>query len=497
VLTVDTGRSEAGRRAAASHTAAAATPTMTRQALFSQAGVIATRTLGELLDTAALLHSQPLPAGARVAVVSNAGGAGVLTADACAEAGLTVPELPADLVSELHGLLPDGASATNPVDTTAAVGSDALRACVDRLTGHDGVDAVIVALVPTALAAATGDDPLRALTHPTSGPRPRTVAAVLLDQAERARLLHTADGRTVPAYTDPQAAARALAHAAARARWLAQPPGTEPALSGTDPAGAHALVGEFLAEHPDGGWLDPRRCAALLDRYGIPQLPWAWAEDEETAVDAAGRLAGPDGRVALKAYRPGLLHKSDAGAVVLDLDGEAQVRAAYRDLAARFGDVLAGGTPAAFAGVTPAGDDDRAGVLVQPMAKRGTELVAGVVQDEVFGPLVLFGLGGTATELLADHAARLAPLTDRDVHELITAPRCAPLLFGYRGGEPVDLAAVEQLLLRLSRLACDLPQLAEADLNPVVARADGVAALDVRVRVLPRHAHDPYLRRLR
>jgi acyl-CoA synthetase (NDP forming) len=182
--------------------------------------------------------------------------------------------------------------------------------------------------------------------------------------------------------------------------------------------------------------------------------------------------------VVLKAYWPGLLHKSDQAAVVLDLEGPEQIRAAHRDLTARFGDVMTG-------------------VLVQPMAKRGTELVAGVVQDEVFGPLVLFGLGGTATELLADHAARLAPLTDSDVHDLITAPRCAPLLFGHRGSGPVDLQGLEQLLLRLSQLASDLPQLAEADLNPVVARPDGVTALDVRIRVLPRHARDPYLRRLR
>jgi acyl-CoA synthetase (NDP forming) len=130
------------------------------------------------------------------------------------------------------------------------------------------------------------------------------------------------------------------------------------------------------------------------------------------------------------------------------------------------------------------------------MARRGTELFAGVVQDDVFGPLVLFGLGSTATELLADHAARLAPLTDRDVHALITSPRCAALLYGYRGGRPADLEGLEQLLLRLSRMAGDLPQIAEADLNPVVARPDGVVALDVRIRVVPRHAQDPYLRRL-
>jgi acyl-CoA synthetase (NDP forming) len=478
VLTVDAGRSQAGRRAAASHTAAAATPTMTRQALFTQAGVIATRTIAELLDTAALLHSQPLPTGAKVAVVSNAGGAAVLAADACAEAGLTVPEFPAGLVTELLGLLPDGASAANPVDATAAVGDEALRACVDRLTEHGAVDAVLVTLVPTALAAATGDDPVRALTHSTPQARPRPVAAILLDQAEHVRLLHTAGGGSVPAYADPQAAARALAHAAERARWLAQPPGTVPELPGTDAPGARALVDAFLSENPEGGWLDPRRCAELLDRYGIPQSPQAWAETEQAAVDAAARLAGPDGRVVLKAYWPGLLHKSDQAAVLLDLDGETQVREAYRDLTTRFGEVMTG-------------------VLLQPMAARGTELFAGVIQDEVFGPLVLFGLGGTATELLADHAARLAPLTDRDVHDLITTPGSAPLLFGHRGAGPVDLEGLEQLLLRLSRMASDLPQLAEADLNPVLARPDGITALDVRIRLLPRGPHNPYLRRLR
>ncbi|MGW2347288.1 bifunctional acetate--CoA ligase family protein/GNAT family N-acetyltransferase [Actinacidiphila glaucinigra] len=478
VLTVDAGRSAAGRRAAASHTAAAATPTMTRQALFDQAGIIATRTIGELLETAALLHSQPLPAGTRVSVVSNAGGAGVLAADACQEAGLTVPVLPHSLTRELLDLLPAGASAVNPVDTTAAVSESALRACVDRLAGHAAVDAVLLVLVPTALAAATGDDPVRALTHAEPAQRSGTVAAVLLDQPEGVRLLHSAGGVAVPAYSDPRAAAQALAHAATRARRLARPQGTVPVLKGTDPAAARALVEAFLAEHPDGGWLDPRACGELLDCYGIFRVPQAWAEHEQAAVDAAARLAGPGGRVVLKAHWPGLVHKSEHGAVLLDLQGEEQVRAGYRELTGLFGEVLTG-------------------MLVQPMAARGTELFAGVVQDEVFGPLVLFGLGGTATEVLADHSARLAPLTDLDVHDLITAPRCAPLLFGHRGGAAVDLEGLEQLLLRLSAMASDLPQLAEADLNPVVARPDGVEALDIRVRVLPRHAHDPYLRRLR
>lgn len=206
-----------------------------------------------------------------------------------------------------------------------------------------------------------------------------------------------------------------------------------------------------------------RTCADLLGCYGIPQIPWAWAVTEDDAVLAADRLRGADGRVVMKAHWPGLVHKSEQHAVHLDLRGDAQIRSAFRDLRTRFAGLMTG-------------------VVLQPLAARGTELFAGVVQDQVFGPLVLFGLGGTATEVLADHAARLAPLTDHDVHDLMTSPRCAPLLFGARGDGPVGLGRLEQLLLRLSRMAADLPQLAEADFNPVLATPDGVTVPDARVR---------------
>ncbi|MFH8468195.1 GNAT family N-acetyltransferase [Streptomyces sp. NPDC017991] len=477
VLTVDAGRTDAGRRAAASHTAAAATPAMARQALFTQAGITATRSVGELLETAALLHSQPLPTGSRVAVVTNAGGVGVLAADACAEAGLSLPPLTPSVVESLYAVLPEGSTVNNPVDATAAVTEGQLRDCVDRIIRHPGIDAVLLALVPTAVAAATGDNLVRALTN---GPahRARPVAVVRLEQDLPVRLLTTRDGGAIPSYAEPDAAARALAHAARRAAWLSRPAGTAPELAEVDTARARVVVETYLTAHPDGGRLDPHTCAELLTCYGIPQLPWSWAETEDDAVIAAQRLRGPDGRVVMKAHWPGQLHKSEQHAVHLDLEGDAQVRAAFRDFEDRFTGLLTG-------------------VVVQPLAARGTELFAGVAQDEVFGPLVLFGLGGTATEVLADHAARLAPLTDLDVHDLITAPRCAPLLFGARGSGPVDLEGLEQLLLRLSRMASDLPQLAEADFNPVLTTPDAVTVLDARVRLLPRGAQDPYLRRLR
>ncbi|MDX3241348.1 GNAT family N-acetyltransferase [Streptomyces sp. ME18-1-4] len=489
VLTVDAGRTDAGRKAAASHTAAAATRTMTRQALFTQAGVTATRSVGELLETAALFHSQPLPEGSRVAIVTNAGGAGVLTADACAEAGLVLPAFTPAVNDELLGVLPEGAAVGNPVDATAAVSEEQLTECVDRLTRCPGIDAVIVALVPTAVATATGDDLVRAVTTAPAR-RARPVIAVRLEQDRSVRLLPAADGGTVPSYADPQAAARALAHAARRAAWLARPAGTVPDLDYIEPERARTVVEAYLARNPDGGWLDPRTCAELLACYTVPQIPWAWAGTEDEAVLAADRLRGFDGRVVMKAHWPGLLHKTQQHAVHLDLRGDSQVRAAFRDLETRFAGLMTG-------------------VVLQPLAARGTELFAGVVQDEVFGPLVLFGLGGTATEVLADlpqsrlrstggtPMARLAPLTDRDVHELITSPRCAPLLLGANGNTPVDLEELEQLLLRLSRMAADLPQLAEADFNPVLAAPDGVTVLDARIRLLPRRPQDPYLRRLR
>ncbi|MEU1273735.1 GNAT family N-acetyltransferase [Streptomyces sp. NPDC005799] len=469
VLTVDAGRSETGRRTAP--------PAATRQALFTQAGITAAHSMAELLDAAALLHSQPLPSGTKVAVVSNTAGGGVLAADACADMGLSVPALGTNLIDELLTLLPAGATATNPVDTTAAVSEKQLRACVERLAAHGAVDAVLVTLVPTAVAAATGDDLVRSLTA-APGPLPRPVVAVLPAQAARVDLLAARNEHKVPAYCDAQDAARALAHAAARSRWLTQPPSSVAELADVETHRARDLVAAFLDDNPEGGWLDPQAIATLLGCYGVPQLPWAWARDEDEAVAAAQRLAGRDGRVVMKAHWQGLLHKSEQHAVHLDLHDAAQVRAAHRDLVARFGDRLTG-------------------VVIQPLAERGTEWFAGVEQDEVFGPLVTFGLGGTATELLADRTARLAPLTDHDVRQLITSSRTTPLLFGYAGSPTADVEALEQLLHRLSRMACDLPQLARADLNPVLSGPRGVSVLDVRVRLEPRHAHDPYLRRLR
>ncbi len=469
VLTVDAGRSEAGQRAAASHTAAAATPVVTREALFGQAGIVAARDFGELIEAVALLASQPVPAGGRVAIVSNAGGAGVLAADACADVGLHVAVLDGQVQDRLRRLLPPGAAVAGPVDTTAAVPPDVFRRCLEQVAADEGVDAILALTVPTAIADPAPAACCAAISKP--------LALSVLNQAEAVRLLPGGPGGRglVPAYAYPGSAARALAHAARYGAWRSRVPGQVPVFGDLRAAEARALVGGFLERSPDGGWLSPDQTAELLECYGIPLVRTRPVTSEEAAVGVAVQLGGP---VVLKADVPGLVHKTDAGAVQLDLHGPDEVRAGYRALAGRFGARMSA-------------------VLVQPMVADGTEVIIGVVQEPVFGPLVVFGLGGVATDVLGDRSARLTPLTDTDAAALVRSIRAAPLLLGHRGTPAADLAALQDILLRVSRLADDLPQVAELDLNPVIARPDGAHVVDTRVRVLPAQPADPYLRRLR
>ena len=475
VLTVLGGRSAAGQRAAASHTAAAATPLVTQEALFAQAGIIAVPGLGELVEAAALLACQPLPAGDRVAIVSNAGGAGVLAADACGDNGLRVAALSGATQRRLGRLLPPGAAVAGPVDTTAAVGGDAFRACLEEVAADDGVDAVMAITVPTAVADLTQAIAAAMVAKP--------LAAAVLDQQQAVRLIRAGRPGTpdadrpaaIPAYAYPEGAARALGHAASYHAWRGRQRGQVPDLSGLRTADAKAQIAGFLAGSPKGGWLPTAAVSDVLACYGIPLVPSRQVTDEQGAVRAAAELGGP---VVLKAQAAGLVHKTEAGAVKLSLHGEQEVRTAYRELAATFGSRLTG-------------------VLVQPMLTGGVEVLVGVVQEPVFGPLVVFGLGGVATEVLGDHAARLTPLTDTHADDLIHSVHAAPLLFGHRGAPPVDTAALSDVLLRVSRLADDLHDVAELDLNPVIATSDGVCAVDARIRVCPAQPRDPFLRRLR
>ncbi len=478
VLTVVGGRSAAGQRAAASHSAAA-TPLLTQEALFGQAGIIATHSLGELVDAAALLSWQPLPAGRRVAIVSNAGGAGVLAADACVDSGLTVAVLDDATQELLARLLPPGAAVAGPVDTTAAVSAEAFRACLEQVSADSSVDALLAIGVRTAVADLSDAIATARVTSP--------IAAVLLDRPESVSVLNSPPlpgerqsggrwNRRIPSYSYPESAARALAHAASYREWRDGRHGEVPDFADADAAGARALVSAFLADNPGGGWLPAADAAGLLASHQIAIVMTRAAADQAGVLAAAAELGG---HVVLKADVAGLLlHKTDAGAVKLDLRTSAEILDAYAELTTAFG-------------------ADLRRVLVQPMLSGGVETLIGVVAEPVFGPLVVFGLGGVAADVLGDHAARLAPLTDADAEHMIGGVRAAPLLFGHRGSPAVDTGGLEDLLLRVSRLADELPEVAEIDLNPVIARPDGVHVVDVRIRIAPAAPRDPFLRQLR
>jgi len=474
VLTIIAGRSSAGQRAAQSHTAATATPLITREALFEQAGIIVTQSLSELVDAAALLSCQPLPAGRRVAIVSNAGGTGVLAADACADAGLSVATLGPQTQQRLAALLPPGAVVEGPVDATAAVSAGAFRACLEEVARDAGVDALVAIGVPTALA-----DLRTAITGANVS---KPIAVTLLDQADSVRVLPVGPkppggegAPSVAAYAYPESAVRALGHAVRYRNWRDSQHGRLPELDGLNPAAARAVVSRFLARYPGGGWLPEADAAHLLASYRIPVIRTRVVASRADAVAAAEQAGGP---VVLKAEATGVVHKTDAGAVWLDLRTAWDVADAYDALAGRFG-------------------ADLRRIVVQPMLSGGVETLIGVVQEPVFGPLVVFGLGGVATEVLGDHIARLSPLTDADADEMIGGVRAAPLLTGHRGSAAVDTAGLADILLRVSRLAADLPEAAELDLNPVIARPEDVQVVDARIRLAPAVPKDPFLRRLR
>jgi acyl-CoA synthetase (NDP forming)/GNAT superfamily N-acetyltransferase len=354
------------------------------QALFEQAGVIATGSSDELIETAALLATQPVPAGRTVAIVSNAGGAGVLAAAACTGLGLTVHQ-PRGLARRRLRTLLSGGTVTGPVDTTAAVSARDFRRCLELLAADDGVDAIIALILPTG---ATGDL-ITAIQEADIGV---PLAAVALDQAESVRLIpQTARDGQIPVYGNPEAAAAALAHAARYGAWRTEPRGQVPSFPDVRAADARALVTGFLHREPGGGRLSPDKTADLLHCYGI-------------------RLVSAE----------------------------------------------------------PPGREDE--------GTDGTEVRIRVTDDRVFGPLVVFP---------DDHAARLTPLTDTDADTLI------------HGVPGADLDTLRELLLRVSRLADDLPEVTELDLSPVIAKPHGVFAMDARIKVEPRPPQDPFLRRLR
>lgn len=423
-------------------------------ALFSQTGVIRVDTLEQLFDTGVVLARGPLPAGRRVAVVAAAGGPGFLAADACDAAGLQVPGLGDATRTVLRSVLPQGCIVSNPVQLVAWATLEEYVAALRTILAAPEVDAVLVILTPPVRERA---QELAGLAEEVAG-HAKPVLVNLL----------TADGDLVqvgslPTFRSPEAAAFALARAATYAEWRAAPAGRLPDLAGVDVVAARLLVDAALAEEPTGAWLPVDDAVALASYLGISVLPTDVALDVEEAVGKADRLGYP------VVLRPaGAAAPPAAAAVVAGLEDAAEVRAAFEELAA-----------AALADrATPA-------VAVQPVPEGAVELVVEVRPDPSFGNLVRLAVGGASAALVADEAHRTTPLTDLDVRELVRSLRTAPLLFDGRGGRAPDVAALEDLLLRVGRLVEELPEVVDLVLDPVLVSPGGATAAGIWVRLAP------------
>jgi len=461
VVVVKSGRSHAGARASSSHTGAMlAASDVTVDALFQQAGVIRTDSLAEMLDIASLLANQPLPEGRRVAVLTNAGGPGIMCADACEAAELELPPLPEEIQQQLREFLAPEASLGNPVDMIATATGEEYRKAIAAIAAWDGIDALVVIFVRPLLIK-TEDVATAVKAAVEDLPRRLPVQAVFMSIADSAAMI--AKGG-VPTYLYPEEGANALARVVRHAEWRRRPAQEPPSFDDLRPDIAAAVIAEGLED--GAGWLEFTSIGRLLDAYGIPLAQWRMADDSQGAADAAAEIGG---RVALKALGPEILHKTDLGAVRLDLEGHQQVS----DAAAGIDEALrrAGAQRQRF--------------LVQAMVEGGVEMLVGVVGDSLFGPVVACGAGGVEAELLKDVAVRLSPLTVLDADEMLRSLATFPLLTGYRGAPEVDLGRLRELLLRISAMVEAHRELAELDLNPVIASADGAIAVDARVRVEP------------
>jgi acetyl coenzyme A synthetase (ADP forming)-like protein len=469
IVAVKSGRSASGIRAAASHTGAllGASDAIV-DALFEQSGVIRTDTISQLFDVGMLLAEQPIPAGRRVAIVTNVGGPAILCADACEAGALMLPVLTQETQERLRAILPREAAIGNPVDMLAAATAEQYQAAISIVASDPNVDSIITLFLRPL--STTDDDVARAIVAANREmPAGKPLLAIMMGTSTSSIALRDAD-RAVPAFTYPESAANALAHAARYGEWRARDHQAPMRPSGIRRDDAKSIISTALEHRRD--WLELDEVARVLDSYGIPMSPQRMVPDGDAAADAIAELKGP---VALKAVVRGVTHKTDLGAVRLNLKGASSVHKAAHQMTTHLASLGHGVS----------------GFLVQQMASPGVEMLVGVAHDPLFGPVIVCSPGGVLVELLKDVSVRLAPLSLLDAREMVSSLRSLPLLTGYRGSPPRDVAALEDILLRVSSLAEDFPEIAELDCNPVIVLEEGAIVVDARIRVAPTQPERP------
>jgi len=461
IAVVKSGRSAAGARATSSHTGALlAASDVTVDALFRQAGVVRTDTLAELFDVASLFANQPLPEGNRVGIITNAGGPAILCADACEARGLEIPVLSESSQTRLRAFLPAGASVANPVDMIASAPAEHYRQAIEIVGSDENIDSLIVIFTPPLVTRA--NDVAKCIVEAVEHiDKSKPVLSVFLSAQQPTQELRTTKLK-IPSYSFPETAAIALARATRYHEWRERRETYPAKFADIRADEAAAVVASALARSE--GWLLPDEVAKICSCYGLPLIAQRVVTSAEDAAAAAEEFGG---EIALKVIAPGLLHKTEAGAVRLRLNGPDAVRDAAREMSERL----------KSRGLSPSG------FVVQEMAEPGIEMLVGVVHDPQFGPVVACGAGGVQVELLKDVSIRLTPLSNEDAAEMIRELKTYPLLTGFRGSVACDVAALEEGLLRVSAMVEDIPQIAELDCNPFVVHEKSATILDARIRV--------------
>ncbi|MDF1834311.1 MAG: acetate--CoA ligase family protein [Alteraurantiacibacter sp. bin_em_oilr2.035] len=464
VIVLKAGRGTVAGRAALSHTGALAGSWEVYRAAFHEAGIVTASSLDALFDAAAMLDDVPELPGERLAIVTNGGGAGVLALDAMEVTSAPLAELSDDTVSRLDAVLPPGWSRANPVDIIGDAGSARYRAAMEAVLADDGVDAVLAMNCPTGLLM-PGEAARAVADAAGSVPRKKPVIACWLGDANRASSHEVLGAARIPEFSTPAQAIRAFGYATA-ARWArvqilpdgASAPDVDAIVRGD------AIIDAVLADNRH--LLSEIEAKGLLAAFGIPVVSTQFAATAELAEQACTELPAP---YAIKIVSPDITHKSDFGGVVLGLADAAAVRQAARAMAKRI--------------ATRFPEARIEGFAIQPMIRRKAahELFAGIACDPSFGPVILFGAGGTAIEVIDDKSIALPPVHLERAKQLIGETRIARLLSGYRNVPATDQTAVAEVIAALSNIALALPRIAELDINPLIADADGVVALDARV----------------
>lgn len=467
ILAIKSGRTPQGADAAASHTGSLAGEDAVCDAVFREAGIIRVESIDELFNAAILLANQPLPAGNRLAIVTNAGGPGVMATDAAVRAGLSVPRLGGSTIEKLRDVLPATANTKNPVDLIGDARADRYTAAMTHVLEDPNVDQVLVILTPQSM---TDIESIAQGVCATGREAIKPVMCSFMGAADVAGGIRILQHALIPHYILPEWACRGMATVQAVLAWRRQVP-DEPERLPVDQAAARAVLDAAPA-----GYLTEDQSLAVLAAYGLPVPPSRLCTTPEEAAAFADQIGYP---VVLRVVSPQIVHKWDVGGVVLNLSDAAAVRTAYDQMLRR----IAGRIPGAAIH----------GVLVRREIASGYELILGAKRDPVFGPTLMFGLGGIYVELFADVTFGLAPIGRPGALRMVQQVKAHRLLEGARGGPPADVAGIVECLMRVGQLISDFERIAELDVNPLIAgpAAVGNAVADVRIKLGPEGSSSP------